>query len=96
MPVRGHAEDLLGQEAGNPFAGQGGGGHDQCHLDGAPVPEYHVEEYHVEVDEHAHSDEEERDEEGIAHELEMALERGYGRNQAVEQDAGEEGSENAL
>ena len=87
----GHAEDLLGQEAGNPFAGQGGGGHDECYLDRAPVAEYHVE-----VDEHTHSDEEERDEEGVAHELEMALEGGYGRYQTVEQDTGEEGSEDAL
>ena len=78
-------------EAGQPFAGDGRGCHHGGYLQRVPVSEDYPEVY-----QHSYAYQEERDEQGVADELYVVLQRGDVGYESVEQYAGEECSEYAF
>ena len=86
-----HAEYLLCGPCRQPFSHQGHGDHDACYLQCIQV----IEEG-GDVDEHADADEEVRDEQGVTYELQMVHQRRDVGDEAVQQQAHQEGAQDAL
>ncbi len=89
--VRRVFERFLREECREVFGQDGDTGHDGRHRDGLEVAEKGPV-----VDQHAHADEEERNEDGIAYELHAVHQRGGGRDQLVEREPREEGADDPL
>ncbi len=86
-----HVVDLLGNPCGNPFAGGCHDGHYYRHFQ-----RFSACEEAADVNDHAYSDQEVRDEEGVADKFQTVHQGGHVRHEAVQHQSGEECAEDTF
>ena len=86
-----HAQQLLGKKGSYPLGGERHHDHHRGH-----VERLHAPEEQVDVDEHAHAYQEIRDEEGVAHELQVVHQGRHVGHVAIDHQSHEEGAQQSL